>query len=241
MNMLVTGPSQSGKSTLVSQLLLRMPDMISVDFEYIVLFIGTAAKDNAIATTIGKMYGNSLTVVEVNKLYGGDKSMFKHKFPTDFFSYLNKEKNGCVIFDDLMTELADCDVLVNSFTKTTSKWNLSMIHLTQNLFFRGSGKHSGDNSTVYRNSHYIVLFRSPVDSTMMNIVAKRISGAAYARTASMFHQIATKYRYILIDGRLDTPDELRFRSDIFGLKNGNIPYMRTFQLAAAEEKNHKKS
>jgi hypothetical protein len=206
-----------------------MADMISVDFDYIVLFIGTMVKDNLIATELSKIYGDILKVVETSKLYNGDKDMFKEHFSTDFFSYLNKEKNGCVIFDDLMTELAQCDVLVNSFTKTTSKWNLSMIHLTQNLFFKGSGKHSIDASTLYRNSHYLVIFYTPVDSTVLNIIAKRISPAAYSSTASLLQHVVREHRYIFIDGHLNTPRRLMFRSNILGVK-GKIPYQRVFEL-----------
>ena len=52
-------------------------------------------------------------------------------------------------------------ILLDLFTKMSSHYNTSVIHITQNLFHKGSGKHSSDHVGVYRNSHITMLFNNP--------------------------------------------------------------------------------
>ena len=62
-------------------------------------------------------------------------------------------------------------ILLDLFTKMSSHYNTSVMHITQNLFHKGSGKHSSDHIRVYRNSHITVLFNNPLDNHPLWTVA----------------------------------------------------------------------
>ena len=37
----------------------------------------------------------------------------------------------------------------------------------QNIFFKVGGKHSSDHVTIYQNRHVLVLFKNPLDNTVI--------------------------------------------------------------------------
>ena len=94
-----------------------------------------------------------------------------------FRSFVLRGKKGCVIFDDLMSELSECGLLVDLFTKFSSHYSLTIIHITQNVFFKSAGKHGTDNVTIFRNTQVLVLFQTPMDMSMLMMIAKQISHA----------------------------------------------------------------
>ena len=49
---LVAGPSQSGKSTFVCNLLLQQNDIIDIHFDYVTIVLGTEANKNEILSTL---------------------------------------------------------------------------------------------------------------------------------------------------------------------------------------------
>ena len=88
--------------------------------------------------------------------FNDDCKKIQQDFPSIFHRMMLRGR-GLAIFDDLMTELADCNLLVPLYTKWTHHSDISSIHITQNIFHRGSGKHQGDNSTLYLNTKPLFL------------------------------------------------------------------------------------
>lgn len=83
-----------------------------------------------------------------------------------------------VILDDLMGQMAtkgarrpagasagDCDLLTQLFTRGSHHWNLSVIFVSQSIFF-------GNQRTARINCHYLVLMRSPSDKLQIMTVGK---------------------------------------------------------------------
>ena len=230
MTCIVAGPTRSGKSTFVYNLLSRMNEFIDAEFEYITLFLGTEAKNNPTLSSLSKIYPNKMEIIELKSLYK-DRAELTNNFSIDFENYVNeKQKNkvGCIIFDDLMTELADTDVLLNLFTKYSSHSNVSSIHITQNIFFKTGGKHGSDHTTLYRNTHCLVLFKNPMDNSVIQNIARRLGSGKYKELMQMMEYIVDKYRYVVIDGHFDTNKSIRFRSDIFALEP--VPHQKVFEL-----------
>ena len=62
--------------------------------------------------------------------------------------------------DDLLTSTDDR--VVNIFTKISHHRNLSIVYLTQNLFYKNK-----QTRTLSLNSHYIVLFKNARDATQV--------------------------------------------------------------------------
>ena len=131
-------------------------------------------------------------------------------------------KKGCVIFDDLMSELSECGLLLDLFSKYSSHYDLTTIHITQNIFFKAGGKHGSDHVTIYRNTHVLVLFKNLLDNTVIHTIAQRISrGKKYRELVDMLHHVLDHHRYIVIMGDLKTSPKLKYCT-VFLL---HIPYL----------------
>ena len=69
--------------------------------------------------------------------------------------------------DDLMTNTDDR--VVDIFTKISHHRNLSVVYLTQNLFYKNK-----QTRTLSLNSHYIVLFKNAGDATQVANLARQM-------------------------------------------------------------------
>ena len=83
------------------------------------------------------------------------------------------------------------------------------------------GKHGSDHVTIYQNMHVLVLFKNPLDNTVIHTIAQCISrGKKYGELVDMLHHVLDHHRYIVIMGDLKTSPKLKFL--IFLLQ---IPYL----------------
>ena len=130
----------------------------------------------------------------------------------------NRKTKGCVIFDDLMSELSECGLLLDLFSKYSSHYDLTTIHIMQNVFFKVGVKHSSDHVTIYQNMHVPVLFKNPLDNTVIHTIAQCISrGKKYGELVDMLHHVLDHHRYIVIMGDLKTSPKLKYHTDIFAM------------------------
>ena len=140
---LVAGPSQSGKSTFVCNLLLQQTDIIDIHFNYVMIILGTVANKNDILLCLkDELRPGVVEIIELKKLYETAELM-KKNFSSEFEHFVKNKANkkkGSVIFDDLMSELSECGLLLDLFSKYSSHYDLTTIHIMQNIFFQGGGK-----------------------------------------------------------------------------------------------------
>ena len=84
-----------------------------------------------------------MEIIELKKLYETAELM-KKNFSSEFEHFVknkaNRKKKGCVIFDDLMSELLECGLLLDLFSKYSSHYDLTTIHINAEHFFQGWGK-----------------------------------------------------------------------------------------------------
>ena len=99
------------------------------------------------------------------------------------------------------------DRVVDIFTKISHHRNLSVVYLTQNLFY----KHE-QTRTLSLNSHYIVLFENARVATKVANLARQIYPGKSAFMTEAFKN-ATKQ---------ETDDKLRLRTGIF---SGDVQYV----------------
>lgn len=216
---LIAGPSESGKSTFVRNLILNSKDLVDKAIDRVIIVLGTEASKNKVLSSLKSDFAGDVTILEIYSIYP-DKENFKTNFSTDFKKYIEKisekGKSCCVVFDDLMTELSECGLLVDLFTKYSSHYGISTVHITQNIFFSSGGKHAASNVTIYRNTHVLVLFKNTLDNTVLTIVTKRLaSGYDYKELLNMFNHILDNHRYLVIIGDMSTPSQLKYRTDLF--------------------------
>jgi len=114
-----------------------------------------------------------------------------------------------LIIDDLMHE-AD-ERVSKIFTRVSHHKNLSVLHLTQNLFYG-----SKQNRTISLNSHYLVVFKNTRDATQISHLASQMYPGKSKFLIEAYRDATSKpFGYLLIDLKPDTEDQLRIRSNIF--------------------------
>ena len=116
------------------------------------IILGTEANKNEILSSLkDELRPGVVEIIELKKLFETTELM-KKNFSREFEHFVknkaNRKKMGCVIFDDLMSELSECGLLFDLFSKYSSH-DLTTIHITQNVFFKVGGKLSSDHVTIY--------------------------------------------------------------------------------------------
>ena len=112
-----------------------------------------------------------------------------------------------LIFDDMMGGKA-IQSIVDWFTRKAHHRNTSVIYITQNIFDRAP-----QNRTISLNAHYLVLFKNPRDKSQIEILGRQLSMPHFT---SAYHEATrVPHGYLLVDLTSQTPDELRLRSQLF--------------------------
>jgi hypothetical protein len=114
-----------------------------------------------------------------------------------------------LIIDDLMCETDGR--ITKLFTKGSHHKNASVVYISQNLFNKNK-----ENRNISLNTHYLVLFKNPRDSSQVNHLGRQIFPDAVKYFKEAFVDSTSRpYGYLLIDLKPTTPDKLRLRTDIF--------------------------
>ena len=192
-SLLVSGPSQCGKSTFIFNLLQNASRLVDVQFDYIVCFLGS----------------DDPKLFELKNIYE-PKISFVSGLPLSFDEYLNSGKNGFFVIDDLMQQATEGKHVAELFTKKCHHENVSVDLILQNFFY-----HAKERQTILRSAHYLTIFRNPLDQTVIYSLAHRIDPVHKTAVIKTFLHAQEKYRYLFIDGKQDSVPEARFRSDIF--------------------------
>ena len=232
--MCVTGPSGSGKSTFVSQLLTHKDSHISgKKFSYVYFVIGTAAKQNTLflelASYLKKNGIREVQIWELNQMYSDDKDRKRH-FPTFLDATIKRHSDqgeaGCLILDDLMKEMADMDLLTHAFTRMSTHQSVSVIFITQNLFYQG--KAASVATTIYRNTKHMVLFVSRVDKSIIRYIVQRMgSGKNNQKLRNMIEKVLEEHRYLVINFDFARDSKLMFTTALFEQSQLFAPKMTT--------------
>ena len=114
-----------------------------------------------------------------------------------------------LILDDLMS---DTDSRVSDlFTKISHHSSVSVIFITQNLFFANKV-----SRTIALNAQYLVLFQNPRDASQITHLARQMfPGHSGLLTQAFRDATSQPYSYLLIDLKPDTDEKHRLRANIF--------------------------
>ena len=119
-----------------------------------------------------------------------------------------------LIFDDLLSEIVSRkdNLMSQLMTVLGHHKKLSIILVSQMLFKPGDYKYS----ILTENVHYLLIFKSPRNSSKIIHLAKQISPYDIEFIVKSYKE-ATKdaYSYMLFDFRQSTPEQIRIRSKIF--------------------------
>lgn len=191
-SILVTGQSQSGKTHFCLKLLENAERMMNPCPRHVFYFYGVETS----ATTKLKNKEN-ITLVQGLPENGFDDYLLS---------------NTLFIIDDLLLESVENKHVTNLFTRESHHRNVTIVLILQDLFSYGKQR-----KTFLRNSHYLCLFNNYLDKSSVYTIGQRIMPKRIRLFLSIFEKATqTPYSYLFIDGRANTPESARFRSNIFG-------------------------
>jgi hypothetical protein len=178
----LAGPTGSGKTAFVLCMIQNMKEMISPVPEKVIYCYGE----------FQPVFGKFPYI----RFHEGlpDSSMFDGK-PT------------LLVLDDLMSEANDS--ITDLFTKGAHHKSISVIFLTQNIFYK---KHR----TISLNSHYIVVFKNPRDAYQIGALARQMyPGKSQYMIEAYKDATIAPHSYLLLDLHPEQDEKLRLRTNIF--------------------------
>ncbi len=129
----------------------------------------------------------------------------------DYFFDVNE--NNVVICDDLMTLASVDPKIADLFTEGSHHRNLSVINLTQNLFPPGKNA-----VTQRRNTQYMIIFKSPMSQDQIRTFGTFMFPGLLDEFLRVYQEATAKpYGYLVIDAKQATPEDERFKTDIFNI------------------------
>src|SRR3981189_3491582 len=121
--LLVTGPTGSGKTQFVTNLLINSDLMIDKKIDKIIYCYGIYLQETF--DQLKKLFPNIEFIEGINENIN-----------------FNPKINNFIILDDLMNDGLKSDTVSNLLTRGSHHLNLSVILLTQNLFHKGKNSRS---------------------------------------------------------------------------------------------------
>ena len=185
-SLMIVGPSMSGKSYFVKEILEKDHIHYEEPSKY---------------RKIHWFYGQYQDMFKDLKRSLGHDIYFREGLPTFQlnFSDIDPKYNNIIVLNDLMDLAVDSQIISKLFTHGRHR-NASVILLLQNAFPKG--KH---NTSISRNAQYITLFRCPDDRRQIGIMAERIFDRQKSLFMSIYNDVTFKpYSYVLVDNKADT-------------------------------------
>ena len=140
---IVSGPTGSGKTVFTFRFIREAANMISPPVEKIMYCYG-----------------------EYQPVFNDYPDVIFHEGLPDISQFDGLQKT-LLILDDLMSETNDS--VSNIFTKVSHHRNVSVMYLSQNIFYK-----SKQTRTMSLNAHYIVLFKNPRDAMQVSTLARQM-------------------------------------------------------------------
>jgi hypothetical protein len=192
-SILAAGPSGAGKTTFVSRVLLAPIPMFEPRIQQVVVFYAEWQSDYV-------EWRNSVRI-PIDFIEG---------IPTEeYYETLDNTTRRLLIIDDQMQKAAADKTISKLFTRGSHHRNLSIFLLVQNVFEKGL-------RTISLNSNYMVLFKSPRDTSQIGVLARQLYSAKPAILQDAFDDAtAQAHQYLLVDLKQSTPDWFRLKSRIF--------------------------
>jgi hypothetical protein len=196
-SIIVAGPSSCGKSTLTIEIVKNAHRILDVPPQHIRWCYSIYQKCFDELKMKGVHFQQGLP--DVDELTGYSSSL--------------------LVLDDLLHESDES--ICQMFTRSSHHHKITVIFLTQNIFF--NGKHS---RTMSLNAGYLILFKNNRDVTQVGTLARQVMGRHWKYFMEAFEN-ATKdpFGYLIVDLKADTPLEFRLRTGILPDEN-HFVYVR---------------
>ena len=186
--MCIVGPSHSGKTTFVLDLLEHRYSVFDCNPNRVIWCYGIYQHE--LNTTLQK------------------KGYILHP---DIISVNDIQPYDIIVLDDLFNESRNSQEVTSFFTKAAHHKPCFIIFIMQNLFPPGR-----EARTRSLNTHYYVLFKNPRDKSQVEFLARQILPRNQKALIEIFETATEKaHSYLFLDFTQECPDRLRFRSSLF--------------------------
>ena len=193
-SMIISGPTSSGKSKMLFELLDNLHNNTAPPIEKVVF------------------------------IYGVWQDMYKNYpdiFFTNDLEYLKvePEKLTLIVLDDVMSSIRDSKILEEAFTLGVHHKKVSVCLILQNLFYSGAVM-----KTIRDNCMYMVVTRHIQDINKLAIFGRQLEAKQNSKYFMESYEDATaeKYSYLFIDLHpsselRDGPYKIKYRSKVHRL------------------------
>ena len=209
-NCIIHGPSGTGKTTFVKNLLMLRNQLFSTPPAKVFLFY----------TMNQSIYEAMKNESLVDELINVSREQFPALDDIVNMVHPYKDSGGSLlIFDDVLTELnPDFE---NIFCNLSHHEMASVIFMTQNLFYK-----NGVYRTLSLNAHYFIFMKNNRDGQQISTLARQIC-PGNSKYIVQAYEAATKrpYSYLIADFRSDTPPAIKLRSHIFPHEFPTVTYL----------------
>ena len=189
--MTISGGTQSGKTTLVKDILIRRYELISVPIDDILYCY----------TEYQPVFNELETAIPTIQFHQG--------LPSEFADPLDRHK--LVILDDLMQEICANKTISTLFTRISHHHNLSVIYLTQSFFEKAQ-------NVLTANCQYICFTKNPREVSKVLCFGRQLTrnGKQNKSLEECYRNVLNaKYGHIFIDLHMSQNDSYRIRDSIF--------------------------
>ena len=126
-----------------------------------------------------------------------------------------------VVIDDMMGESEK--QIAELFTRKSHHCNLSVVYIVQNIFQK-----SKESRTISLNTHYMVVFKNPRDSTQITHLAKQMYPHNIKYVQEAFEDGTSKpFGYLFIDLKQETSEYMRLRSEVLSPVKQTVYFQKT--------------
>jgi len=187
---LIAGPSESGKTNLVKNIIFQNQELI---YE---------PPDN-----ITYCYAEWQSKYDIIKNFNSNIK-FIQGLPE--ISEFNPSCKNLLILDDLMHLCSEDESILNLFTTASHHKSISVFLMTQNIF--PVGKYS---RTISLNCNYLILMSNPRDKRQIGDLSRQMYPKQSKYVIEAFEDAVLKeYGYLFIDLHQQTNDKFRVQSGI---------------------------
>ncbi len=193
--MVLSGCTQSGKTTWIKRLLENLNEMFPNDPPKSVLYC----------------YGIfQPAFTDMQSM--GIKMEFHEGVPSeatiDSFRQADGERHCLVVLDDLMQLICSNKTIESMFTLGSHHKNVTVLYVNQNLFCQGRS-----STSIARNAHYVILFEC-ADFLQIEIFGKHMGKTKVLMEAYM-DAISENFGYLVVDRSPRRNRQYQFRSKVF--------------------------
>lgn len=190
-NCLIAGPTQSGKTSFIDQIIKNRQILIHPSPDRIIYCYSKWQEKYV------EMKTTDFTIEFHKGIYNLDE--------------INPNINNLIIFDDLAKECENNPAILDLFVAGSHHQNISTFFICPNLF--SDGKYF---RTMSLNSHYLVLLKNPRDKTQISVLARQIYPNKSKFMIEAFQDAVENkiFGYLLLDFKQTTLEKNRVQTGI---------------------------